>query len=65
MRRKDFRKATSYFSEVTVDYYNLFTTAAVVFRNKPYFKKYSAPWIVWTNGLFDGFQDSNIGDGWR
>ena len=39
MRRKDFRKAASYFSEVTVDYYNLFTTAAVFFRNKPYFKK--------------------------
>ena len=38
MRRKDFRKASSYFSEVSVKYYNLFTTAAVIFRNRPYFK---------------------------
>lgn len=38
MKRKDFRKASSYFSEVSVDYYNLFTTVAVVFRKRPYFK---------------------------
>jgi ubiquinone/menaquinone biosynthesis C-methylase UbiE len=38
MKSKDFRKASDYFIEVQVDYFNLFTTAAVIFRNRPYFR---------------------------
>lgn len=38
MKRRDFRKASDYFSEVQVSYFNLFTTAAVFFRKRSYFK---------------------------
>ena len=38
MRHKDFRKASDYFSNVQISYYNLFTTAAVLFRKRSYFK---------------------------
>jgi ubiquinone/menaquinone biosynthesis C-methylase UbiE len=38
MKRRDFQKASEYFGHVQVSYFNLFTTAAVFFRNRSYFK---------------------------
>jgi hypothetical protein len=52
MRRPDFDRAQRYFSNVQVRYYNMLTTAAVLFRRQAWFEPLLRGLDVMDRGLF-------------